>query len=92
MVIAIKLGEEKLKLNLNFCKNETNTITEQEKECIKNYIEKDNQELYENKFGENVTESSPLPELLSHNHCGVGHKQILGLIILYSSSVAPFCP
>ena len=56
MVIAIKLGEEKLKLNLNFCKNETNTITEQEKECIKNYIEKDNQELYENKFGENVTE------------------------------------
>ena len=52
MVIAIKLGEEKLKLNLNFCKNETNTITEQEKECIKNYIEKDNQELYENKFGE----------------------------------------
>jgi len=45
-----------LKLNLNFCKNETNTITEQEKECIKNYIEKDNQELYENKFGENVTE------------------------------------
>jgi len=56
LVIAIKLGEEKLKLNLNFCKNETNTITEQEKECIKNYIEKDNQELYENKFGENVTE------------------------------------
>ena len=45
-----------MKLNLNFCKNETNTITEQEKECIKNYIEKDNQELYENKFGENVTE------------------------------------
>ena len=40
-----------MKLNLNFCKNETNTITEQEKECIK-----DNQELYENKFGENVTE------------------------------------
>lgn len=45
-----------MKLNLNFCKNETNKITEQEKECIKNYIEKDNQELYENKFGENVTE------------------------------------
>lgn len=45
-----------MKLNLNFCKNKTNTITEQEKECIKNYIEKDNQELYENKFGENVTE------------------------------------
>ena len=45
-----------MKLNLNFCKDETNTITEQEKECIKNYIEKDNQELYENKFGENVTE------------------------------------
>ena len=45
-----------MKLNLNFCKNRNKYNNRTRKRMYKNYIEKDNQELYENKFGENVTE------------------------------------